>query len=553
MAYIVPDDLARLALAGAHRGEIETLQRLKTGLGPGFTIYHGVHWTRAYENRTAFGEIDFAIVNRSGRVLVVEQKNGALIEAENELLKRYPDGEKSVNRQLRRNLDEIRGKFRECSRAGNRLDADYLLYCPDYRIVRLNAAGLDAERIVDASRAQKLCRIVHAILGEACGDGTGPAEDVHCFFRDSFEVVPDIHAHIDAQQRSFSRLTGALADILRNIEMAPMRLRVKGAAGCGKTSLAVDFFQRAAAAGKRPLLLCYNRPLRDRLNAVLPDTGVVQTRYGLTAKFLEDRGYDLRFEERRGNPGFWAEMEDRLLEFGIPEEWKFDTLVVDEGQDFDDDALERFRLFLRDDHDILWLEDADQNVRGADPFAAGGFVTYRARGNYRSPESIARFVRAALPFDFEPASDIPGLGVGITGYDDAGDQPRLAAKLADGLIRQGFKADDIALVTMRGQNSSPLSGCDRLGPFTVRHFAGYDDYGNQMMTDGQLHFDSVRRFKGLQAPAVILCDVDPDPERLEEQRMLYCGMTRATVRLELLANRANPFYEKCLLRGAAPG
>jgi len=89
MAYIVPDDLARLALAGAHRGEIETLQRLKNGIGPEFTIYHGVHWTRAYDNRTAFGEIDFVIVNRSGRVLVVEQKNGAPIEAGDDLLKRY--------------------------------------------------------------------------------------------------------------------------------------------------------------------------------------------------------------------------------------------------------------------------------------------------------------------------------------------------------------------------------------------------------------------------------------------------------------------------------
>jgi len=106
---------------------------------------------------------------------------------------------------------------------------------------------------------------------------------------------------------------------------------------------------------------------------------------------------------------------------------------------------------------------------------------------------------------------------------------------------------------MRGQKSSPLSGCDRLGPFTVRRFAGYDDDGNQTMTDGQLLFDTVRRFKGLQAPAVILCDVDPDPGRPEDLRMLYCGMTRATVRLELLANRANPFYEKCLLHGAAPG
>jgi len=192
-----------------------------------------------------------------------------------------------------------------------------------------------------------------------------------------------------------------------------------------------------------------------------------------------------------------------------------------------------------------WLEDADQNIRGADPFGAAGFVTYSARRNCRSPERIARFIRAVLPsFDFEPGNDLPGLGVRVKGYCDAGEQLELAANSVGELRRIGFRPEDIVLVTMRGHANSPLSDRDRLGNFTIRSFTGkYDGNGNQLMTEGEFYFDSIGRFKGQQAPAVILCDVDPDPKRAEDLSRLYCGMTRATVRLELLANRAHPLYE----------
>ena len=62
-----------------------------------------------------------------------------------------------------------------------------------------------------------------------------------------------------------------------------------------------------------------------------------------------------------------------------------------------------------------------------------------------------------------------------------------------------------------------------------------------MLTEGRLTFDSIYRFKGQEAPAVVLVDIDPNPDKLEHaSRLLYCGMTRATVRLEMLVNRNNP-------------
>ncbi len=53
------------------------------------------------------------------------------------------------------------------------------------------------------------------------------------------------------------------------------------------------------------------------------------------------------------------------------------------------------------------------------------------------------------------------------------------------------------------------------------------------------------RFKGQQGSAVILIDID---ETLEDsvsvRRILYCGMTQATVRLELVVQEGNPWQKK---------
>ena len=64
------------------------------------------------------------------------------------------------------------------------------------------------------------------------------------------------------------------------------------------------------------------------------------------------------------------------------------------------------------------------------------------------------------------------------------------------------------------------------------------------MTDGDIHVEGIRRFKGREAPAVVLCDVDRALLGQDWKTLLYCGMTRATVRLEVLVNRADPLHDR---------
>lgn len=52
----------------------------------------------------------------------------------------------------------------------------------------------------------------------------------------------------------------------------------------------------------------------------------------------------------------------------IMEESKFDNLIVDGGQDFEQDWFEIMRLFLREGANILWPEDDDRNLQESHRF-----------------------------------------------------------------------------------------------------------------------------------------------------------------------------------------
>jgi superfamily I DNA and RNA helicase len=321
--------------------------------------------------------------------------------------------------------------------------------------------------------------------------------------------------------------------------MMPFRLRFTGTAGSGKSLVARHYFARASAEGKRVLLTCFNRPLARRIRGRVPGAGYVDTFYGFCVEFLKSRGRAPGFDQVRGDSGFWRRILELVTAERIPDEWLFDALVVDEGQDFEQEWLEILTLFLREDADILWLEDPDQNLQGKPSVTTKGFVGYRCPVNYRSPESIARFIRNTLPFKFELGNDLPGLGVGVHPYEEPGEQPKAVTRVVQDLIHRGFSYDDIVIVTCRGVRNSVFSDLEQVGGIKLRRFSGdYDAQGNQVLTDGQLTFESIYRFKGQESPAVILVDIDPRVDR--EDRLLYCGMTRATIRLDLVACSGNP-------------
>jgi len=168
MAHIQPEGWRDMSVTGAAQREIETLTLLAQALPDEYTIFHGVHWTQLDNighTFSVYGEIDFIVLSPQGRLLLIEQKSGFLL----------------------RSVSALRQRF---GNEGDKLSIDYLLYCPDYQVKKIEAAGLAADRIVDARQRDRLASIIQTILPAAAAP-TAQRERVLRFLNNVLQLVPD--------------------------------------------------------------------------------------------------------------------------------------------------------------------------------------------------------------------------------------------------------------------------------------------------------------------------------------------------------------------------
>ncbi len=544
MARIYPSDLPVPGASEIKSAELDTLRKLQAELPTEYSVFHSVHWSQAYEKNTAYGEIDFIVMNNTGKLLVIEQKNGRLEETPEGLVKSYGLTQKVVGDQIQRNIGGIRDKFSKQHPAGERLYIDYLIYCPDHKVSNINAAGIDQERVVDGNSKVGLCECIKHLLDAQGNASPQSVRELHEFFLSGFRIVPDVASYKSSQEQVYRRLLSGLSDVIDNLDFDPFRLRVTGTAGSGKTQLTLGFCERMLAQGIKPLLLCFNRPLADRLREIAGIDVTVNTYFGFCREMAAMAGVPVDFSNSNTD-GFWADVQERLFAADLTGTPKYSCLIVDEGQDFLAEWHEIIRLFLTEDAVQLWLEDPLQNLRGTDAVPLPGFVTYNEASNFRTPTSIAGFIKQSLGQEFRQRNTLPGLGVQVFEY---GRKNQLEGKLAhriNELVKTGFKPDDISIISCRGMESTALRATNRLGHHAVRRFTGkYDEHENQIYTEGELVFDTIFRYKGQQAPVIILTDLDESLEVNDRTRkILYCAMTRATVRLELIVEETCPWLD----------
>lgn len=538
-ARVMPTNIAELRLGGASEAELTTLQRLADELSAEYTVFYSRHVAHLAPRRQAFGEIDFVIVNQSGDVLLIEQKNGSLQEADDDLGVRYAGQAqpKSVVEQMHRS----RGLFLQALKAADLppVTVSSLLYCPDHRVEQVNAAGLSIEGIVDARDDKSLATRIEQLLP------TGHSQDqtprlMRDFLMHSLSLERDMTRTTERHEAVYQRLASPLQELPAALDFSPWRLRIQAAAGAGKSLVAIEAYEQAIANGENPLLVCFNRPLADALQTRLGDTKNVNNFHGHCQQWLKAFGDSDRLQASESDgSAFWDELVEQMADIA-DQAGPFDVLIIDEGQDFKPDWYEVLRLAMKPDYRCLWLEDAEQALLGNDPVSLEGFVRYHNHRNFRTPARIARFIDRLLDKHVDWANPLDGCIPVVSTYaTEAGQREQLEQRV-QALMRQGFQAEQIAIVSLRGQSSAVYRDLSAIAGKSIRRFTGrYDDDGNPVHTVGPLHAETIYRFKGQQAPAVVLTDIDLSGEpdhRDRETALLWCGLTRATVACELLVD-----------------
>lgn len=308
-----------------------------------------------------------------------------------------------------------------------------------------------------------------------------------------------------------------------------------GPAGSGKTLLAVEAARREVAARGTGRLLCFNRLLGRRLKEQTADI------HGL--RFATFHQELLRIAGIAAPPrptvGFWDhELVERALERLLDDDETDDFLIIDELQDLARDeyldvldllvrgGLAGGRLLLFGDFERQAIFDVGDG-RQALCTRVPNLPTYSLSVNCRNRPRIGTVVQTLsnmVPGYRRFRRHDDGIDPVFVTYKDDSDQSALIAQAVRDLKADGYQLEEIVVLSPRRTGSTAESTAD----MWLRQILSPED--GQLPRRGRLRFSTIHAFKGLEAPAVILTDLD-DQWVPAFDSLLYIGMTRATDRL----------------------
>ena len=396
-----------------------------------------------------------------------------------------------------------------------RIEADFALPdCPRSMIFGRNDLDELVERLAEIPLAQESANREATnqdveILGEILRGRALPQADLlgHALERDDL-------------MRSLTEQQGVILDVSRLIN----RLEIRGGAGSGKTWLAIEQARRLTREGQQVALLCYSRGLATYLDRVTRAFGRRgRPAYVGTFHNLGVQRWKAPEPAANAGPEYWEEtLPQSMIDIAreLPDRQKFDSIVVDEAQDFAPLWWDAVLAGLKDpDHGGLYLfNDTGQRVfarRSPLPECTAVFVLEH---NLRNTRQI---------FDtFDPLNVTRMRHRGGQGPDvtlvpcSAEDAVGCADDQVDLLLDAGWRPEDIAVLTTGSRHPE----------HDARLANGTDAYWASFWDTDQVFYGHVLGFKGLERKVVVLAGNGTFAGEGAKER-LYVGLSRATDQL----------------------
>jgi len=321
---------------------------------------------------------------------------------------------------------------------------------------------------------------------------------------------------------------------------------IHGFAGTGKTCLAMTK-AKELAEDEETLFLCFNSFLRDSLKEQNQKENL--TINNLDSLYYQKTGKRIDYENSSEE-----ERNDILSEFLI--NWEengitYKNIIIDEGQDFYDEHLRLLHdiakakkgvfyvfydrnQFVHGSEYPVWLDEMEcrlvlsRNCRNTREIALTstrpvGIQEEKIKTKY-NPDSVNVIKpRLFLPENKEKMLDL---------LDD----------LINAYIKAKVPRDRIVILSVNGENHSIIKKED--------YILSSANQLSASPSKGKIWFTTVRKFKGLEAEAIICIDVDEETFSNEKMRnAFYVGTSRAQTFLDIVS--LVPDQEKLLALASA--
>lgn len=547
---------------------------MRAALPVEYRLYPNVAWlgrTAAYRGLRD-GEADLVVAHPVRGFLVIEVKAGRLSrDAGGKWSQNGRPMDVSPFEQARTSMHQLLEKLRELPDAAPRWDpiAGHAVAFPDVDL----ASGRVDSRLLGPDVVRDLVFDRHALAaaepdrtrgaverafdlwaGEA-GARTAPGQQgidlLDSMLRTPLELTSLLRSEIEEGEREVVRLTTGQLTLLQQLRRV-RRAEVRGGAGTGKTLLALEKARELAGQGYRTLLVCFNQPLARMLMEEVAEgdpRAAERLHVSTFHQLCEDLGREAGTLPEKPEPptqAWWNDTLPSALLEAIPKlRERFHAVVVDEGQDFEEDWLVALDLLLetpQEDVFYVFHDPAQLLYRDADVVDRLGLVPLDLALNCRNAQPIhdlvARFAQGEL----------------------AGEALRTDGRAPEIIVADGLAETTEALRVLLHR----LRNDERVRPWEIVVLTGsslensdvwrHRQFGNEVLWNGQVDdaghptgrsadqiesqpddailCDSIRRFKGLERPAVVIVELTADDPRID--RLLYVGISRARQHVALI-------------------
>lgn len=335
------------------------------------------------------------------------------------------------------------------------------------------------------------------------------------FFDPSCQVFPSEFIEDDIREIKFNRLLNEQKNVLNFLEEQKSVL-VNGAAGTGKTLIAVERAIRFANQGQKVLFLCYNKYLKEELKK--KNENPLIDFYNIDSYVVNLVG-----EINYNKANF---MLDKA-----PELFPYEHVIIDEGQDFGSDSMEESDLLqtiyniieFKETGTFYFFYDKLQLVQGAklpkfmNDFDCKITLYKNCRNTINIANASLRLINERSPKMKDGC--VPGPSVRILFIDN---KEETISKI-NTVIEESEKKDIVILTVGTEEKSILRENCT--------------DKDGRLIYKNKYWFTTARKFKGLESHEIILIDVDKNTFSTEKSSLLYYVATsRARTKLTIIAN-----------------
>lgn len=478
-------------------------------------------------------EIDTVVAHPAFGVGIVEVK-GYLPEIRGSgWVDPFKDGSGGPPAQLNRNSYALRDLLRRCCDATPHIDVPSAVAFPNAKGFKngIQPADLSPDRII---WSQDLEYIESCLMRAMPRGRAGVPMFADGVFKQLVEIMrPNVQFHDDPNayavwaQKLIERINGNHVRALERLD-ANRKVYVSGGAGTGKSRLALAWATRSQIEREeRTLLVCYNEPLGDEFQRRLAHFDELTVGpFFPVALGLEGMPPLAIPDGRRADQDFWNNEVNGHLHLNWPSiTQRFDTIIIDEAQDFSPAWLAQLEALLDPDgpRRMLLAGDSDQelHLRGfMPPRSDDGWAVCELVSNTRNSMAIAQLLRRRLdgppaPRGAPESTHLHYRSLGDT-VDDAQLRTEVMTEVAR-LRRAGLDDDDIAVVCLDSTARDVL----RESP----EFCRWED-----REEGRVVCETARRVKGLEFQSVIMVASKwPITDTL-----LYVGVSRAVLGLTVI-------------------